>query len=57
MYTNDLLCGLPGETLQILQRVTNSVFCLIIRFGKSEHITPVQYYLHYEAVGRLKTFD
>ena len=36
--------------LHILQRVQNYAARLILRFGRSEHITPVLYYLHWLSV-------
>ena len=46
-YCNVLLYGLPKKTLHTLQRVQNYAARLILRFGRSEHITPVLYYLHW----------
>ena len=46
-YCNVLLYGLPKKTLHISQRDTNYAVRLILRFSKSEHITPVLYYLHW----------
>ena len=46
-YCNVLLYRLPKKTLHILQRVKNYAARLILRFRKSEYITPVLYCLHW----------
>ena len=46
-YCNVLLYELPKKTLHILQRVQDYAARLILRFSKSEHITPVLYYIHW----------
>ena len=52
-YCNVLLYGIYVKTLHILQRVQNNAALLIMRFGKSEHITPLS---PGGAAGGLKSF-
>ena len=46
-YCNSVLCGLPSEQIERLQRVQNNAARLILRKRKHDHVTPLLKELHW----------
>ena len=51
-YCNSLLCGLPDNAIQKLQRIQNNAARIVSRCAKHEHISPILKNLHWLPVSK-----